>query len=52
MNEPEAMVWIADIVMGKIAEAEALIFMERAVQYNAPVVPLAPAVETGFQPLV
>jgi hypothetical protein len=34
MDESEAMAWIADIVDGKITEPDALIFMERALQYG------------------
>jgi hypothetical protein len=34
MDEIEALVWVADIVTGKTSESEALIFMERAIQYN------------------
>ena len=33
MDEREALAWIADIVMGRTAEKDALVFMERAVQY-------------------
>jgi hypothetical protein len=36
MDDREAMAWIADIVIGRISEQEALVFMERAIQYNAP----------------
>lgn len=32
MDESEAMAWISDIVSGRTSEADALIFMERAVQ--------------------
>lgn len=35
MDEREAMAWIADIVKGHTAEQEALVFMERAIQYQA-----------------
>lgn len=34
MDEIEALVWVADIVTGKTTEGEALVFMERAVQYS------------------
>jgi hypothetical protein len=34
MDEREAMAWIADIVRGKTSEQDALIFMERAIQYQ------------------
>ena len=34
MDEREAAAWVADIVLGRITEAEALIFMERAIQYQ------------------
>lgn len=34
MDEREAAAWIADIVTGRISEAEALIFMERVIQYR------------------
>lgn len=34
MDEHEAMAWIADIVKGHTSESEALIFMERAIQYQ------------------
>jgi hypothetical protein len=34
MDEREAMAWIADIVKGNTAEQDALIFMERALQYQ------------------
>jgi hypothetical protein len=33
MDECEAMAWIADIAQGKTAEQDALVFMERAIQY-------------------
>jgi hypothetical protein len=33
MDEREALPWIADIVNGQTAEQDALIFMERAIQY-------------------
>jgi hypothetical protein len=33
MDEREALPWIVDIVKGCTAEQEALIFMERAIQY-------------------
>ncbi|MBN1681715.1 MAG: hypothetical protein JW966_15650 [Anaerolineae bacterium] len=32
MDERDAVAWISDIVTGKISEAEALVFMERALQ--------------------
>lgn len=34
MDEREAAAWIADIVLGRINEDEALIFMERAIEYH------------------
>ncbi len=34
MDESEAMAWIADIVRDRTSEQTALVFMERAVQYN------------------
>jgi hypothetical protein len=42
MDETEALVWVADIVTGKTTENEALIFMERAIQYNQRCVDLPP----------
>lgn len=33
MDEREALPWIADIVRGHTSEQNALIFMERAIQY-------------------
>ena len=33
MDEREALAWIADIVKGQTTEQDALVFMERAVQY-------------------
>jgi len=33
MDEREALVWIADIVKGRTSEKDALVFMERALQY-------------------
>lgn len=36
MDEREALVWVADIVAGKVTEREAVIFMERALQYDVP----------------
>jgi hypothetical protein len=34
MDEREAMAWIADIVKGQTSEKDALVFMERALQYT------------------
>ena len=34
MDEREAMAWIADIVKDKTSERDALVFMERAIQYQ------------------
>lgn len=34
MDERDALVWVADIVNGKTNESDALVFMERAVQYT------------------
>jgi hypothetical protein len=34
MDEREAMAWIADIVKGKTSEQDALVFMERVIQYQ------------------
>jgi hypothetical protein len=34
MEESEAMAWIADIVKDRTSEENALIFMERVIQYN------------------
>lgn len=34
MDEREAMAWIADIVKDRTTEENALIFMERAIQYH------------------
>lgn len=33
MDEREALAWIADIVKGQTTERDALVFMERAIQY-------------------
>lgn len=33
MDEREALPWIADIVRGRASEQEALVFMERVLQY-------------------
>ncbi len=41
MDEREAVVWVADIVLGRITETEALTFMERAIQYHHRYCPLA-----------
>ena len=34
MDESEAMAWIADIVKDRTSEENALVFMERVIQYN------------------
>jgi hypothetical protein len=34
MDEREALAWIADIVKGQTTEKDALVFMERALQYT------------------
>jgi hypothetical protein len=34
MEESEAMAWIADIVKDRTSEENALVFMERVIQYN------------------
>jgi hypothetical protein len=34
MDENEACTWVADIISGRAAEHDAIVFMQRAIQYN------------------